>query len=178
MAKVPQHQFSCECVDVRSAPVARPCPGGALPGGSSCRNILGSYQNLQSPPRSSQSPFVLQQTHLQVSKTPSGSLCVLSNAERQKPTAWRGDEQGGGEKEGPGRKMLLVTRSLLCPPHPRSDINERSCLAGGSARDLQLFSLQRSAAQLFPRHYKNYSALRLTRQSSLFSAAGLKYLLS
>lgn len=60
--------------------------------------------------------FVLQQSHLKVSKNAFRlSVCVLSNTERQKPTDWRRAEQRGGEKEGPGRKMLLVTRSLLCP---------------------------------------------------------------
>lgn len=103
-------------------------------------------------------PFVLQQSHLQVSKTHHEaetfrlSACVLSNTERQNPTDWRRAEQCGGEKEGPGRKMLLlVTRSLLCP-HCQILASSPAQLAAWC--DLQLFSQQRSAAQLFSGHYK------------------------
>lgn len=129
----------------------RRCPGGALTGVGSCRNI----QKLQL------SPLFFLDIHLCCSNhtfrslkpitrlRPSGSL---SNTERQKPPDWRRAEQCGGEKEGPGRKMLLlVTRSLLCP-HCQILASSPAQLAAWC--DLQLFSQQRSAAQLFSGHYK------------------------
>lgn len=62
------------------------------------------------------------------------------------------------------------------PLPPPADISDRSCLAGCSVRPTAV----PTAALCHPavsRPLRNYSALRLTWQSSLFSAAGLKYLL-
>lgn len=62
------------------------------------------------------------------------------------------------------------------PLPPLSDISDQSCLAGCLVRPTAVLTaaLWRPAVS---RPLQNYSALRLTWQSSLFSAAGLKYLL-
>lgn len=93
---------------------------------------------------------------------------------RRKPTDWQRSEECGGEKGGVWQEDAAGHTQPPVPP--LSDISEQSCLAGCLVRPTAV----PTAALCHPavsRPLQNYSALRLTWQTSLFSAAGLKYLL-
>lgn len=155
----------------------RRCPGGALTGVGSCRDI----QKLQLSPlffldmRLRCSSHAFRSLKLITRLRLSGSLRAFCQT-----LSDRNQQIGDELSSAAGRRRGLAGR-CCCWSHaassaPLSDISEQSCLAGCLVRPTAVPTAALGRPAVF-RPLQNYSALRLTWQSSLFSAARLKYLL-